>query len=79
MKVTFIKIAEAFNYNFLKKVQTRTELIKTLGELKSKAGPSFLEICVKKGGRDNLGRPDKSPQENKIDFMKNLAKEITVA
>ena len=35
-------------------------------------GPVFLEILAAKGSRSNLGRPTKTPIENKIAFMKNL-------
>lgn len=36
-------------------------------------GPAILEIQVNKGGRKNLGRPTRSPIENKEDFMDFLA------
>jgi len=39
----------------------------------SNKGPSFLEIIVKAGSRDNLGRPNIKPIDNKKKFMKYLA------
>lgn len=36
-------------------------------------GPVLLEIKCNKGGRKDLGRPTRSPQQNKKDFMHFLA------
>lgn len=36
-------------------------------------GPVLLEIKCNKGGRNNLGRPTRTPQQNKKDFMHFLA------
>ena len=37
-----------------------------------KIGPVLLEVKVKKGARNDLGRPTKTPIENKEAFMKFL-------
>lgn len=73
----FTNIAEAFNYKYVKKVQTISELQKNCKHLKSVKGPAFIEICVNKGARKNLGRPISTPQENKIALMNNL-KALTI-
>ncbi len=38
-------------------------------------GPSFLEVKVEPGSRDDLGRPSLSPAENKELFVRSLRKE----
>ena len=47
----FIKIAEAYRIP-AKKVQNRTELDTAVGEMISRQGPYFLEVCVEK--EDNV-------------------------
>ena len=42
--------------------------------LKQSIGPAFLEIRVKRGARRDLGRPTKTPLENKEAFIDNLKK-----
>ena len=42
-------------------------------EMRGINGPILLEVKVCTGGRKNLGRPTRSPQENKEDFMHFLA------
>jgi phosphonopyruvate decarboxylase len=41
--------------------------------MQSTTGPVLLEIKVTAGSRKNLGRPTRSPIENKNDFMHFLA------
>ena len=38
----------------------------------SKKGPNFFQIKTRPGSREDLGRPDKTPIESKIDFIKSL-------
>lgn len=38
--------------------------------LTTQRGPTLLEIKIAIGSRDNLGRPTKTPKENKLQFMK---------
>jgi len=42
--------------------------------LRSSDGPALLEIRVRTGAREDLGRPKSSPKDNKDDFMEFLAK-----
>jgi phosphonopyruvate decarboxylase len=53
-------------------VNNITQLKKGLCELFKNDGPGFLEIKVKPGSRDNLGRPTISPNDNKISIMNYL-------
>jgi phosphonopyruvate decarboxylase len=44
-----------------------------LQQIQDEEGPLFLQICVKKGNRKDLGRPTTTPVENKkalMDFLK---------
>ncbi|XP_069132586.1 phosphonopyruvate decarboxylase-like isoform X1 [Argopecten irradians] len=49
------------------------EVINGLARLRQIPGPVLLEIKVSKGGRKNLGRPTRTPVQNKQDFMHFLA------
>jgi len=72
-KINFSKIAEAFYYKHFSQASTPEDLNSILLNLQSAMGPSFLEVCVNKGARKDLGRPTTSPVENKIAFMENLS------
>ena len=71
--INFSEIAKANGYKAAFKAETEAEIIKCINELKLSEGPSLLEIRVNKGARVNLGRPEVSPAENKINFMKALS------
>lgn len=47
-------------------------LIDSVNKMIKCEGPNFLEVRVKLGHRDNLGRPKTSPKENKEIFMQNI-------
>ena len=54
-------------------------LAESFSELKRKikefifcSEPSFLEVKIQPGSRDDLGRPTIKPIENKVNFMKFL-------
>ena len=53
---------------------TNEEIINCLKKLKLFNGKVFLEIKIKKGFRDDLGRPKTTPQENKKHLMKFIKK-----
>ncbi|MCY7362702.1 MAG: phosphonopyruvate decarboxylase, partial [Ignavibacteria bacterium] len=71
--INFSEIAKANGYKAAFTAETEAEIIKCINELKLSEGPSLLEIRVNKGARVNLGRPEVSPAENKINFMKALS------
>lgn len=73
-KIDFCRIAEACGYKRCFCVKTETELKTALAEFVSASGPVLLEVRVKKGNRADLGRPTKTPVENKEAFMKFLGK-----
>ncbi len=68
------QIALANGYKYAQSVFTATELDNVLNSISDVQGPSLLEIKVKVGSRDNLGRPTILPVDNKIGFMNFLIK-----
>ncbi|MBD3313676.1 phosphonopyruvate decarboxylase [Candidatus Woesearchaeota archaeon] len=66
------KVALACGYNGAATVETKDQLEVALDDLVGKQGPQMLIVKVKKGSRDDLGRPTKTPVENKEAFMEKL-------
>jgi len=71
-KISIPGVAKASGYNEAKTVSTKDELLNELEWMRISDGPILLEVIIKKGSRKDLGRPTRSPIENKIDLMKNL-------
>lgn len=68
------KIAEACGYKYFERVDNESALIKTLEKNLNEIGPALIEVRVNKKSRSDLGRPTKTPVENKLafmDFLKN--------
>ena len=63
------EIAKNCNYNNAFIASNETELTTGIEKLKNAEGPSILEVRLKVGSRKNLGRPTKTPLENKEAFM----------
>lgn len=74
LSIDLPKIAEAVGYKTVLKAENEMELRVALSQLKGCEKTAFIEICVRKGNRKDLGRPTTTPQENKRDFMANLCK-----
>jgi phosphonopyruvate decarboxylase len=70
--IRLTEAAEAMGYRNILFADTREKLSTGLKALIGEKGPSFLEIRVKKGARSDLGRPTRTPLENKTDFMEFL-------
>ncbi|MDA3850446.1 MAG: phosphonopyruvate decarboxylase [Spirochaetaceae bacterium] len=64
----------ASNCRYLKsyKIESREELISQLPMINKEKGPIFVEILVQCGSRDDLGRPNKTPKEQKIAYIKKV-------
>lgn len=62
-------IAKANGYVDSFSANTKNETIEKLNKIKEMDGPVLLEIKVNKDSRKNLGRPTRTPIENKEDFM----------
>ena len=69
-----VGIADKMGYEMIYQATTRSEIKKSVIEMESNNKLSFLEIKVGSGFRKDLGRPTRSPLENKEDFMGFLDK-----
>lgn len=65
-------IAESFGYATVGSVRSIEALYEALKNIARIPGPHFIEVKVAIGSRKDLGRPTTTPEENKIDFMKNI-------
>jgi len=72
--ISLTKVARSCGYKMANLAVTRNEIDAGIRLLKSAEGPALLEIRVRKGARADLGRPKKSPKENKKSFMEALSK-----
>lgn len=68
----FDRIASAFGYRHVDQAISSEDLLTKLTRMLSLDGSVLLEIRCKRGARKDLGRPDRSPVQNKTDFMKFL-------
>ncbi|WP_050179839.1 phosphonopyruvate decarboxylase [Domibacillus robiginosus] len=71
--INFKQIALGCGYNEAHCAETINDFKNVLSEVEEKKGPIFIEIKSAIGSRGNLGRPTKTPTENKQAFMKFLA------
>ena len=68
----FIDIAalvKANGYQNMFFTDKQVELKSRINDLFNRKGPNFLEVLVKPGSRNNLGRPTIKPKDNKRTFM----------
>ncbi len=70
----FKKIAEASGYRDAVVASTSKDLKAGMAKLKKAKGPALLEIRIAGGSRKDLGRPTRTPLQNKKDLMKFLKK-----
>lgn len=71
-EISLPKIAEACGYTLTTTATTVDDIKKKLREVMDHEGRAFLEIKVNKGARKELGRPTRSPKENKAAFQQFL-------
>ncbi len=62
-------LVKANGYNDVFYTDNEQELTLQINELINRAGPNFLEVLVKPGSRNDLGRPTVNPADNKSSFM----------
>ena len=72
LKIDLCGVARAVGYKATYSVDTMKQLATILPEVKNGEGPIFLQVCVKKGNRKDLGRPTTTPVQNKEALMKFL-------
>ena len=68
-KVNIPKIAKSCGYASVKSIANLYEISSHIERCRKEVGPHLLEIKVKKGSRENLGRPTTSPKQNKKALM----------
>jgi phosphonopyruvate decarboxylase len=66
------QIAKANGYKEVLCAETKEQIQENFLKMKEMQGPVLLEVKVNKGARENLGRPNRTPIENKQDFMEFL-------
>ena len=74
LKIDLPAVAKAVGYKATYTVDSKDALNVILSEAKNLAGPSLIEIKVKKGNRKDLGRPTTTPIQNKEALMAFLSK-----
>lgn len=68
----FVAVAQACGYKHAERITSTGRLEEAVKNAKNTEGPVLIEAIIKTGARKNLGRPAKTPIENKTDFMKYL-------
>lgn len=74
LDIDLCSVAEAVGYPTTISVADDASLTDVLDHIEEMDAPVFLEVKVKKGNRKNLGRPTKTPIENKEALMEFLRK-----
>jgi phosphonopyruvate decarboxylase len=68
----FAAVASGCGYRHYRRAESLDVLKQSLRELGRVRGPSLLEVKVRIGSREDLGRPTQTPHENKLAFMSHL-------
>lgn len=72
-QIDVVALANAMHYTHVVTVDTKSALIEALNLInRGVDGTAFINVNVHKGNRKNLGRPTKTPIENKEALMKFL-------
>ena len=67
--ISLADVASACGYPCVLWAEDRPGLDKAVSSLNRSVGPGFLEVHVSERARNNLGRPDTTPLENKMALM----------
>jgi len=68
----FTRIAAACGYRRVSRATTTDEITMNVQAMLGSGVSSFLEIKCRPGARADLGRPDRTPLQNKLDLMRFL-------
>lgn len=71
-EIDFKMLAESLGYEAYFEADSADGIKNAHQKIISSKGPIFFHIKVKVGSRPDLGRPDSSPEENKVNFMKKF-------
>ena len=69
LDIDLCAVAKALGYRAAFSTDNKEGLFAILNEVRELEGPVFIQVCVKKGNRKDLGRPTTSPIENKVALM----------
>lgn len=69
LDIDLCAIAKAVGYKAAFSTDNKDDLNALLDETKRLTGPVFIQVCVKKGNRKDLGRPTTTPIQNKDALM----------
>ena len=72
LDIDLCAIAKAVGYKVVFSTDNREDLVGILRKSKAQEGPIFIQICVRKGNRKDLGRPTTTPVQNKVALMSFL-------
>ncbi|MBO7618501.1 MAG: phosphonopyruvate decarboxylase [Bacteroidales bacterium] len=72
LDIDLCAVARAVGYRAAFSTDNKEGLFAILNEVRELEGPVFIQVCVKKGNRKDLGRPTTSPIENKDALMSFL-------
>lgn len=73
-RTDFAAVALASGYRHAETVSSEPDLLDAVARMSAAEGPVFLNVLVRPGARSDLGRPDTSPQHNKMALMEWLAR-----
>lgn len=71
-EIDFCGIATACRYKSARTIYSPEQIKPVLKKIKNADGPHFIRILTAHGARKDLGRPNNTPAENKVLFMKYL-------
>tara|TARA_B100001142_G_scaffold330015_1_gene395646 strand:- start:1204 stop:2340 length:1137 start_codon:yes stop_codon:yes gene_type:complete len=70
--VNFSYLSKSFSYKNFFQISKKSDFNSVFDDFLNSPAPSLLEIIVNKGARSDLPRPNRTPLENKKDFMNFL-------
>lgn len=70
--INISSIAKSCGYAYTATAASKEEIQQEIQKMRLIEGPTLLEIKVNKGSRKDLGRPTKTPEQNKDTFMEFL-------
>lgn len=71
-KIDVVNLARSLGYKHAMQANTKEQLLSAIAEMKHIEESVFLEVIVRPGIRDDLGRPTTTPAENKVELMGKL-------
>lgn len=70
------KMAEAFGFRRYFRVECNESAVDAIRQATVACGPVFIEAVIRPGTRKDLGRPTRTPAENRQDFMRFIDEQL---